>query len=100
VVIFTEIRIYADGLGNILWKRILSYHCEMVRAANLRDDLEGKQLVVDYDHIRPFCLEKPLAIFHQNGDLLGHYLTNYARNHQAVDWGNDGQTRSPLATII
>ena len=85
--------VYADGLGNILWKRMLSYHCEMVRAANLRDDLEGKQLVVDYDHIRPFCLEKPLAIFHENGDLLGHYITNYARNHQAVDWDNDGRDK-------
>ena len=72
---------------------MLSYHCEMVCAANLRDDLEGKQLVVDYDHIRPFCLEKPLAIFHENGDLLGHYITNYARNHQAIDWDNDGQDK-------
>jgi hypothetical protein len=84
---------YADGLGNLLWKRMLSYHCEMVRSGKLRDDLEGKQLIVDYDHIESFCLEKPLAIFHENGDLLGHYMSNYARNHQPVDWDNDGKDK-------
>lgn len=83
--------VYADGLGNLLWKRMLSYHCEMVRSAKLRDDLDGKQLVVDYDHIKSFCPEKPLAIFHENGDLLGHYITSYARRHQPVDWNNDGK---------
>lgn len=85
--------IYADGLGNLLWKRMLGYHCEMVRSAKLRDDLGGKQLVVDYDHMMPFCPEKPLAVFHENGDLLGHYMSNYARNHQPVDWDNNGTQR-------
>jgi hypothetical protein len=85
--------ICADGYGNILWKRMLSYHCEMVRAGKLRNDVEGVQLCVDYDHIRRTNPKKPLAVFHEDGDLIGHYMTSYARNHQPIDWDNDGKEK-------
>jgi len=85
--------ICADGYGNILWKRMLSYHCEMVRAGKLRNDVEGVQLCVDYDHIIRSNPRKPLAVFHEDGDLIGHYITNYARNHQPIDWNNDGKEK-------
>jgi hypothetical protein len=76
-----------DGTGRTLWE-VTGHHFESADAGRTRDDVPGKQIVVDVDH-RPYG-QGPVWLLNDKGDRLGTWTTGYGRHHRLIDWDGDG----------
>jgi len=76
-----------DGDGNVVWQ-LTDYHYQSINIAKMRDDIPGKQMVIDDGS---YVL--PIHIFDENGTLL-EVLPNPAdyshRIHFTIDWFGNG----------
>jgi hypothetical protein len=76
-----------DGTGRSLWE-VAGHHFESVDAGRIREDMAGKQIIVDIDH-RPYR-QGPVWLLTDRGQHLGTFLCGYGRHHRLIDWDGDG----------
>ena len=76
-----------NGHGKPLWE-VTGHHFESIQVGRIIPDHPGLQILVDIDH-QPRG-EAPLWVLDENGTLLGQIMTDYARQHQLLDWDGDG----------
>lgn len=83
--------ILTDHLGRRLWKMRpeIVLHFQSARAAELRPDLPGKEIVVDIAG-DPNPSPDRLMLLDGNGNVLGTYMPDYTRFHDVIDWDGDG----------
>lgn len=79
-----------NGRGEVLWEAA-GVHFESIDAGPTgaqSADGARHQVVVDIDHTAWNAAE--LRLYSSRGELLGTYLTGYARHHRLIDWDGDG----------
>ncbi len=83
--------ILTDHLGKRLWQMRpqVNLHFQSVRAAELRPDLPGKEIVVDIAG-DPDPSPDRLMLVDFKGNILGRYEPDYTRFHDVIDWNGDG----------
>jgi hypothetical protein len=75
-----------DGNGKKIWSKS-NEHFESITIAKMRDDIEGKQIIVDSDHYS--WGKGPLWAMDENGNKLWEINTDYSRFHTSVFWLNN-----------
>ncbi len=83
--------ILTDHLGSRLWQMRpeVLLHFQSARAAELRPDIPGREIVVDIAG-DPKPPPDRLMVLARKGNILGSYMPDYTRFHNVIDWDADG----------
>lgn len=83
--------ILTDRLARRLWRMRpeVVLHFQSARAAELRPDIPGKEIVVDIAG-DPKPSPDRLMVLDLKGNILGCYMPDYTRFHDVIDWDADG----------
>ena len=67
----------------------VALHFQSARAAEIRPDIPGKEIVADIAG-DPLPLADRLMVIDMKGNVLGSYVADYTRFHEVIDWNGDG----------
>jgi len=83
--------IVTDHLNRRVWQMRpkVVLHFQSARAAELRPDIPGKEIVVDIAGDPKPSLDR-LMIVDMKSNILGSYWPDYTRFHDIIDWDGDG----------
>jgi hypothetical protein len=83
--------IVTDRRGDRLWQMRpkVTLHFQSARAAEIRPDIPGKEIVVDVAG-DPLPSPDRLMLLDSRGNVVGTYLADYTRFHDVIDWNGDG----------
>jgi hypothetical protein len=74
-----------DGTGRFLWT-VTGHHFESIDFGRIRDDIPGRQIVVDLAHTR----QLDVWLMDERGRHLGTIHCFESRHHRLIDWNGDG----------
>lgn len=76
-----------DGNGKTLWA-VTGRHFESIDVGRMRDDLPGRQILVDIAH-EPYG-KTDAWLLDEQGKRLGVFHCDETRHHRILDWNGDG----------
>ncbi|MBN1343667.1 MAG: VCBS repeat-containing protein [Phycisphaerae bacterium] len=84
-----------DGAGRPLWT-VTGHHFESIDYGRIRDDLPGRQIVVDLAHTG----QLDAWLMDERGKHLGTIHCLESRHHRLIDWNGDGLDEILIANTL